>query len=360
MKPVFLHHVWKYTDADRAFWQEHLEAWMPRRIVDAHVHVTDPVLRKVEPTEEKRRSYWVCEVNEPQDADGMARCYGVVFPEREAELLCFGQPNLDYDLDASNAYTSRECAARGWHGLALCRPQWNAARCEQELDRPAILGYKPYYALIGASKSDRDTHLEASIFDFLPHHQLEVLNDRGGWLTLHVPHADRLGHPDNLREVREIRRRYPDIVLVIAHLGRSYTEPHAREGLLPLADDPGLFFDNSAVLNPAVHRLALDVLGPERILYGTDNPVFYMRGRRQWSGRTYTNRTNHPFHFNKEHESPDIEARYTLYMYEALKAFKDACDDLGLGQEAIEAVMHGNARRLIDAVVERKDTRTKD
>ena len=356
MQPIHLHHVWNYTDVDRAFWEEHLEGWMPKRIIDGHVHVTDPALRKVEPTAEMRRSYWVCEVNEPQDAEGIARCYRTIYPGREVTLLCFGHPGLDYDIDATNRYTSIECAARGWNGLAVCLPQWDAARCERELDQPAIIGFKPYYSLIEWTPDQRDAHIEASIFDYLPHHQLEVLNERGAWVTLHVPHADRLGHPQNIREVKEIRRRYPDIVLVIAHLGRSYTEPHAREGLMPLADDPGLFFDNSAVMNPAVHRLALDVIGPDRIVYGTDNPVFYMRGRRQWKGRTYTNRTSQPFHFNREHEAAEIEAGYTLYMYEALKAFKDACDELGLSRDAIEAVMHGNARRLMDAVIRRKQT----
>jgi hypothetical protein len=174
-----------------------------------------------------------------------------------------------------------------------------------------------------------------------------VLNDRRAWVTLHVPKADRLGHPDNIREIKEIRRRYPQITLVIAHLGRSYTLPHAEEGLLPLADEDGLYFDNSAVLNPRVHELALRVLDPQRILYGTDNPVFYMRGRRQWHGRNYVNRTSYPFHFNTEREAPEIEATYTLYMYEALKALKDACATVGIDRAGVEAMLCGNAERLI-------------
>ena len=40
-----LHFHWHYTDVDRAFWAEHLEDWLPRRIIDAHTHVADPRLR---------------------------------------------------------------------------------------------------------------------------------------------------------------------------------------------------------------------------------------------------------------------------------------------------------------------------
>lgn len=45
MEPIPLHYVWQYTDVDRAFWQEHLEGWLPSRIFDAHTHVIDPLLR---------------------------------------------------------------------------------------------------------------------------------------------------------------------------------------------------------------------------------------------------------------------------------------------------------------------------
>ena len=108
--------------------------------------------------------------------------------------------------------------------LAVTRPQWSAERLAQELDRPRVLGVKPYYSLIGHDPTSRDKYLEVSIFDFLPHHQLEVLNERRAWVTLHVPKADRLGHPRNIAEIREIRRRYPRVILVIAHLGRFTSE----------------------------------------------------------------------------------------------------------------------------------------
>ena len=354
MDPVPLHHVWAYTDADRAFWKEHLEGWVPSRIIDAHTHVTNPSLRLEPKTEEMRRQYWVSEVNEPTDARTAERCLGIVWPGREFKLVAMGHPGLEYDINASNEYLRTECVKRGWHSLVMLLPEWTPERLAAELAKPGVIGVKPYYSLIGRNPRTRDEHIQASIFDFLPHRILELLNDRGAWVTLHVPKRERLPHPDNIREVKEIRKRYPNVILVIAHLGRCYTEPHAREGLPPLAGDPGLYFDNSAVLNPAVHRIALERIGPERILYGTDNPVFYMRGRRQWKGRTYINRTNHDFYFNKERELPEIEARYTLYMYEALKAIKEVSRELALTRQQVEAMFYGNAKRLIQRVLDAK------
>lgn len=350
MNEVPLHHVHTYSDVDRAFWEEHLEDWVPSRIIDAHVHVVHPRFQIETLSEEMRRDYWVNELVDMQDAETADRCYRTVYPGREVTAVAFGFPGLGWEIEGANQYVSEQALIRGWHALAVVRPTWVAAQVAWLLDQPGVIGVKPYYTLIGFDPTTRDRYLEASIFDFLPHHQLEVIDDRGAWVTLHVPKAERLGHQENLREIREIRNRYPNIKLLIAHLGRSYTLPHAKEGLTPLAEDPGLYFDNSAVLNPEVHRFALECIGPERILYGTDNPIFYMRGRRQWHGRTYVNRCSYPFHFNKDRESPEIEAGYTLYMYEALKALRGACDDLGIGRASVDAIFHGNAARLIAGV----------
>ncbi len=347
MKPIPLYHVWSYTDVDRKFWDDHLQDWLPRRIFDAHIHMADPVFRTRPVTEAMRWQYWVNEVLEPIDADTLVHCVETVFPGREVQLLAFALPGLDWDIDAANEYVRTRCLARGWRCLAVICPDWSAKELAERLDKPGVCGVKPYYSLIGYDPDSRDEYLEADIFDFLPHHQLELLNERRSWVTLHVPKADRLGHPRNIAEIKDIREKYPDVKLVIAHLGRCYTAPHAEEAFPHFTNDPGLYFDISAVLNPEVHKLALEILGSRRLLYGTDNPVFYMRGRRHWQGRTYINHTNYSFYFNNNRESPEIEAGYTLYMYEALKAIKQACDETKIDQKDVEAIFYKNAAYLL-------------
>ena len=112
---------------------------------------------------------------------------------------------------------------------------------------------------------------------------------------------------------------------------------------------------------PASHRVALQHLGPQRLLYGSDNPILYMRGRRQYRGRSYVNRTSYPFHFNQDREPPDVEAQYTLFMYEDLRAIKQACEELGITERgAIEAIFYDNAARLIDGIVTRKQNHLRE
>lgn len=358
MNEIPLHHIFTYNDVDRKFWADHLEDWVPQRIIDAHVHVNDPAFEIETVTEEIKRSSWVSEVNAKPDVPTAKRCADITFPNRDVTYVAFGHPDLGWEIEGSNEDLRVKGGELGWFTLAMTRPTWVAEQIGWWLDKPGIMGVKPYYTLIGYRTDWHTGYLESSIFDFLPHHQLEELNKRRAWVTLHVPKADRLGHPDNIREVKEIRQRYPDVKLVIAHFGRSYTAPHAEEGLLPLKDEEGLYFDCSAVLNSVVYRIALEHLGPDRILFGTDNPMFYMRGRRQWQGRQYINRTSHDLYFNTDRESPEIEATYTLYMYEALKAFKDACQEVGVGREDVERMFYGNARRLMDDIQAYKNKHT--
>jgi hypothetical protein len=82
----------------------------------------------------------------------------------------------------------------------------------------------------------------------------------------------------------------------------------------------------------------------------------YMRGRRQYSDRTYVNRTDYPFHFNQDREPPAVEATYTLFLYEDLHAIKRACSDLGIRERKhVQAIFHDNAARLIAGILARKE-----
>ena len=251
-------------------------------------------------------------------------------------------------MESQKQYLAWDCPPRGWHGLALVRPQWAAEKICELLETPGIIGLKPYYGLISADPTTRDKHIEADIYDYLPPHVLEVANEKRAWVTLHVSKSERLPHPENSRQVQEIRAKYPDLSLVLAHLGRCYTEPHAREGIPPLADDPGLYWDLSAVFNPDVFRIAFENLSPTQLIYGTDNPVFFMRGRRTWEGTSYFNYTSQDFHFNRDrHEPPDVEAEYTLYTYEALRTIREVGAEFDFGEADISAIFRENAAELI-------------
>lgn len=343
------HPYFEYTDVDRRFFEERLDPHLPERIFDAHRHVQLP--EHLDESEEPfSRGSFPEGIAGPESVEQARLGYEIMFPGRKVEMLAFGSPQSNVRAVENNAWVSEQFEGSESAGLALNRPDWEPETILRELRRPAIIGLKPYERLNRAFEGG-----DASIFDFMPHHQLEVLDELGAWLTLHLPRKERLADRDNIEEVLELRARYPNVVLVLAHLGRSYAGRYAREGFPPLAEDPGILFDNSAVLNPAVHALALDRFGPERIMWASDQPVFYMRGRRRWEGDRYINLTSGDYVWNTDREPPEVEAAYTLSLYEQMAACIDTLFALGFGEDTIEALFHGNAQRKIDEVLARKE-----
>ena len=342
------HPYFELNDVDRRFWHKRIEPWLPKRVFDAHRHVNlaehlGPDPPRVGPPKFPE------EIAGPESIEQARDAYRELLPGREVEFLCFGSPRTHGLFEENNAYLSERLVGSGSAALALTPPTWDQGKLLAQLRQPGIIGVKPYERL-----NPEWSGGDVSVFSFMPHHQLELLNELGAWLTLHLPRAERLADPENIAEVLEIRRRYPNIVLVIAHLGRSYSGYYARAGFPPLADDRGILFDTSAVLNPAVLALALDRFGPERLMFATDQPIFYMRGRRTWRGKRYINLISDDCSWNTDRQSPEVEAGYTLSVYEMIAALLDTLHALGYLEDTMEAVFHNNARRLVDETLAKK------
>jgi predicted TIM-barrel fold metal-dependent hydrolase len=101
------------------------------------------------------------------------------------------------------------------------------------------------------------------------------------------------------------------------------------------------------VINPETCELAFDRLPVERILFGTDMPILFWHGRRTWTEREYCNLCREPFSWNVHRESAEVEATYTLFLYEQMKAILDACDRHHFTPAQKDALFWANARRAL-------------
>jgi len=162
-----------------------------------------------------------------------------------------------------------------------------------------------------------------------------------------LPRAGRLADPDNIRELTEIAERYPTVRLIVAHIGRAFCLPTARAGLPHFANRPGVYFDTAANLNAEVFEYALDTVGPDRLLFGSDLPITMMRGVREHIGDKYANYTDAPYSWNVSRKSLEEEASYTFYLYEEIRALTRAIERCGLGREAAEKVFCTNSAKLL-------------
>jgi predicted TIM-barrel fold metal-dependent hydrolase len=78
-------------------------------------------------------------------------------------------------------------------------------------------------------------------------------------------------------EVAELARRYPQGSFIMAHMGAQF-----EHGLHAVADCPNLTVDYAGTINEkGAYETALRLLGPDRIVFGTDMPAcFYSNAGR--------------------------------------------------------------------------------
>ena len=161
-------------DVDRAFYAEHLTGFLPSEIIDIHSHVWLKDFLD-DSSIEARGPEWPALVAEDNSIEDLFQTYGLMFPQRKVTPLVFGLPRRDIDLGRSNKYASRVAREHHLPSLIVSLPEWSADELERRVRDGGFLGLKPYLAFAPAHVAGSDI----TIFDFLPHHHLEVANAHG-------------------------------------------------------------------------------------------------------------------------------------------------------------------------------------
>ena len=267
--------VIEVKDVDREFYAAHLAGMLPPALIDVHTHVwLKSFVREF--VADPRLAQWPERVAADQSIEDLCATYELMFPGHQVTPVLFGWPERSVDLAQTNAYAGRVCAERGLPGLLVSVPEWSGERLEAEVTQHGLLGLKPYLSFTPPELSSA----EITVYDFLPHHQLEVADAHGWIVMLHIPRPGRLKDPVNLQHLLEIERRYPHVRLVVAHIGRAYCDEDVGEAFAVLAETERMSFDFSANTNGRVMAQLLQMAGPRRVLFGSDLPISRMRLRR--------------------------------------------------------------------------------
>ena len=102
---------------------------------------------------------------------------------------------------------------------------------------------------------------------------LEQLNRFGALLLMHTGRykdADISSNSSYLHSV-EIGKQYPDIILIMAHMGGTDTTI-CKRAINASQDYKNIYFDTSGITTPYIIEYACDTIGPQRILFGSDVP----------------------------------------------------------------------------------------
>ncbi len=328
---------------DCDYYQREIAPCLPPVVLDFHTHTwnADNWNEKPWDTEKSGGRYMVTDAFYPPEkllADGQA-----CFPDRGYEAVCFGYPTPAVDWEKDTAYVA--AAARNNAGLwplLLGGPALGISRerYEQALDAGGFLGFKVFLNWYG------DAYGATRIEDMVGPLERALANERRLVVLLHVPRAGRLADPEIQAGVRWLARECPQAKIVLAHCGRCYLPSEMKAAIGCLRGLDNVWMDTSMVMDSLVIQIALNEIGPARLLFGTDFPVAAMHGRRvrvhdHWVDVVAPGYPPSAYRVAGEGFGAGPMA------WEIVQAIRWACELAGIDELGRHGIFYGNGKRLL-------------
>jgi len=334
-----------YTEKDLEIWNKELKDFLPDKIFDSHCHIwlKEHIRKKAEHEVVNPSLPKVCEEFGLED---LLEAESALFPGKKVEMLMFGNPEKEIKIEENNKYAS--LSSENSRNYALMIPPIEAK--VEELDSVVsdghFVGFKPYWTFV-TWKEQNDVLIE----DMVTEAQLEVANKRGLIILLHIPRKLRLADPYNLKSIKRIAKEYPNLKLVIAHIGRAYCSWPAKVGLEELKDLENVYFDTAMVQNPVSYQLLFRKIDKSRILFGTDLPIAMEKGKVVCvnNRNLFVTTKKYPWSLSMIGGKEEIEC--TFFAYEIIRAIKEAAELESLSVADVNSIFYGNAKKLIESVL---------
>jgi glutamate-1-semialdehyde 2,1-aminomutase len=112
---------------------------------------------------------------------------------------------------------------------------------------------------------------QCRIHEFLPHEQMELANELGLWVTMHLSRHHGCADENNLDDLQDFTtRRYPNIKWILAHCARSFTYWPIRQAINRLRDMPNIWYDLSALTDVRPFITLFSNESTKRLFFGSD------------------------------------------------------------------------------------------
>ena len=319
-----------YTIHDQQIWEEELADFVPDRVFDAHIHMLDR--RHLSKTTPSAFDNW-----SNSDFKVLQKWAEQLYPGRETHFLVLGTPAPGIDVDAHNHWAIKQVRQDPASRMnRLVTPKCKVQEIERDINKHGFIGLKPY-RLFSVTGDVAQCHID----EFLPHEQMELADQLGLWVTMHLSRYHGCADQQNLDDLQEYTtRRYPNIKWMLAHCARSFTYWPIQQAIERLRDLPNIWYDLSAVTDVRPFITLFSKEDTKRIFYGSDGvDATYFHGTYVTLGRAWQT-----FDISKtELQFLHCDGRPILAIYEQLLAMKHAAEIIGLSRDQIDDLFWRNA-----------------
>ncbi len=329
-----------YEEVDLPIYEGELRDFLPDHILDMHIHVW--LENHIKPDSEMRPEEIARSVADNYSFEDAFKSFETLFPGKRVEGLFMGLPIRDIDFEIANDYVAEGIEKWDIYGHLMPPVEAGKEELRDKIESGGFVGFKPYRDFV--SGKDRE---EVGIFDFVTSAQLEIAQEKGLIITLHIPRQGRLADSDNIEEISAIAQDYPNVNIILAHIGRAYCPENIGEGLRQLKKFDNIFYDLAMVNNEEVIEILLREVGPEKVMFGTDLPVAQVRGKMICINSQRQFVTREPYFWSLH--NPETKIKCTYFAYEIVRALKKASERVGLSEREIELIFYGNGKKLLES-----------
>lgn len=336
----------KYTEYDKYVYENEIKDFVPDEFIDFHTHISK---KGLEPYgSHNGGSSWTDNIARGgSEVEKLLSCYKEMFPQKKVTPLIFG--GCLCDIGGVNDYVYEKGIEYNLPTLYRTDYAMDPDKLEEDILKRGFLGIKPYLSNCPSYIPPAETR----IFDFVPHEHLKVCDKHGLIVMLHIPRDGRFKDPVNLYQLREIEEKYPNLKLIIAHIGRAYAREDIGNGFDIVGKGANTYFDFTANVCDDAIKACIEAVGPKKLIFGSDLPIAIMRMYRIVENGVYYNIVPRG-HYGDVNGQPHMRQtdgeNITVMMYEQIRALKRVAVDLKLSDSDIEAIMNSNAKKLIQEV----------
>jgi predicted TIM-barrel fold metal-dependent hydrolase len=332
-----------FNENDRQIYEDEFRDWLPDKFFDSHVHIFDEsnYMAGYElPTKSCYRKF-----------DGtftLEQCLEimrVVLPDQEFSVNCFGSPDAEADLDAAAFYTGSISDNEHVFGMAMVSPKDNIDDVKRRIEENNLVGYKPYLNFVDW-KEIKDITIE----DMITEEQMIYADEKGLAITLHIPRPGRLADSVNQKQMIDICNKYPNVKIIFAHIGRAYYMSNVIGFLDGISNCENAYIDTAMVNHPGVLEYAFNNFSRERIVFGSDAPIAFLRGKSVEINNQYAYLMGENYAIGSTIYDADNVVQFTTFFYEQLRGIKEAAIKAGLSRKELENFFYNNIYNLLKGI----------
>lgn len=346
----------RYEKVDMPYYLEQISNLLPQSILDFHAHAW-------------RADQWLTsdgfDNNRQQDSASLGTFssaaymsteleYSVsklfndalrIFPDKTYNAVCFGQPTPAVDIELTNRHIAMHGDIKQLFPLRVTGKNIvSGDKLRQDIIENSFFGYKVFLNWVG------NDYGNIMVDDMIGSVEMELANELGLIVLLHVPGSGRLADPLIQKGVVMLSQQYPGANIVLAHCGRCYHPNEMKKAINSIKNLQNVYMDTSMVMDVTVLEMIFDNIDSARVLFATDFPVAAMRGRRvnvmdHWVDVVLEGYPKSEFRIasNKIHAS--------FMAYEIVLAVASAADMVKIGKEKTKDIFYNNGINLLGKVM---------